>query len=103
MAHFIHVVDEMGRNTFNRFGTAREGNNAVSGRKLPTFLLHRYTSERLDVKISVNHVPDRVGIHCFATSFGDVLDGVVHHQCVVVGLCFGEKTDEIVAFLPGQK
>jgi hypothetical protein len=30
------------------------------------------------------------------------VDDVVHHQCVVVGVCFCNKTDEIIVFFPGQ-
>jgi hypothetical protein len=36
------------------------------------------------------------GIHYFTISFDDV----VHYPWVVVGVCFGNKTDEIIVFFP---
>jgi hypothetical protein len=71
MAHFLRVIRETGRNIFDRFGKASRVSGTVFGCDLQAFLLHRYASARLKAPISVKHVPDRVGILCLITSFGN--------------------------------
>jgi hypothetical protein len=100
VSHFVYIIDEIGRNTFECFSQTVKVGAGIFGRDPESPLFCRELRARFDAWISIKRMPDRIRIHRLSASFGDVIDETVHHPRPGTGLRVNVGIDEgIILFL----
>jgi hypothetical protein len=89
VAHFVHIIDEIGRDAVNSLSKSFEIHHNLLRRPEP-LLLHRHFFARFEMGVSTKHVSDRIRVHFLVISFADTPDDIGNCALAGVNIAFGD-------------